>query len=695
MVRARGNRDKYSLLVMPAAETVASQEHLFASSTPWGHRPHLDGLRAFAVYAVVLFHAGFGWAEGGFIGVDLFFLLSGYLVTNVLLSDLAGHGTLRLGRFYARRARRLIPAATVLIVSVAALSLLVLPSLNRSTIIGDAQAASLWYANWHFIWEAQDYFASEAGESPFLHFWSLAIEEQFYLVFPLVMLGLWRLRPRLSTLVGGVAVAFSLSLISQIVLAANDTNRAYFGTDARIYQILLGSLLAMAFWKWNVAGSASRRPAMQGVAEVVGWLSIGAFVVFSTNAIDLSVSARGFVAAALSLSIVCSLEVSGKSSVVQTLSARPLQYLGQISYGTYLWHWPLFVLAHSVLEVEPLAAVVISGVGGTAIAALSADLIEKPIRTTTRLEMRPLLVIGTGVAAAVVGGLIVAPTLLGLDSRPVITPALASVAVQGQVEEINVAVPDLDWEALSNDRAEVPPCEEADGSDCFVSQGSNGTILLIGDSHVRMLLPAIEAIAEERDMSVAIDWAGGCTWQDGLRVGEAPAFAGCNERRALTYSSRVDAIDPDFVLLAGRVRPVWDFYTNNEELADLGPVELFSTTTTETLEWLTARQPTLIVEPIPTMSNDPLSCLSAAQFEHECVVESIPDDLEDQITRRVAAEFGALTVDVDELSCPGQQQCQPFIDDIVVRRDRHHFTTSYARTLTPTIREAVDTLLGP
>ena len=338
---------------------------------------------------------------------------------------------------------------------------------------------------------------------------------------------------------------------------------------------------------------------------------------------------------------------------------------------------------------------VISGVGGTAIAALSADLIEKPIRTTTRLEMRPLLVIGTGVAAAVVGGLIVAPTLLGLDSRPVIPPALASVAVQGQVEEANVAVLDLDWEALSNDRAEVPPCEEADGSDCFVSQGSNGTILLIGDSHVRMLLPAIEAIAEERDMSVAIDWAGGCTWQDGLRVGEAPAFAGCNERRALTYSSRVDAIDPDFVLLAGRVRPVWDFYTNNEELADLGPVELFSTTTTETLEWLTARQPTLIVEPIPTMSNDPLSCLSAAQFEHECVVESIPDDLEDQITRRVAAEFGALTVDVDELSCPGQQQCQPFIDDIVVRRDRHHFTTSYARTLTPTIREAVDTLLGP
>ena len=164
-------------------------------SRAWGARPALDGLRTVAVYLVVLFHAGASWFDGGFVGVDLFFVLSGFLVTTILLEELSSTGRLSLLRFYDRRVRRLLPAAVLLIVVVSAVSLLVLSSVQRDLFIADARAALLYFANWHFLNESRDYFGAETFDaSPFLHFWSLSIEEQYYFVFPLLLWGAWRLR---------------------------------------------------------------------------------------------------------------------------------------------------------------------------------------------------------------------------------------------------------------------------------------------------------------------------------------------------------------------------------------------------------------------------------------------------------------------------------------------------------------------
>ena len=155
----------------------------------WTYRPELDGLRSVAVYLVVLFHCGLGPFDGGFVGVDLFFVLSGFLVSHVIWAEVDKHGSFRLGWFYARRVRRLLPAAVLAIVATAAVQLLVASAPQRQEMLRDGQSALVYLSNWHFIADSRDYFAADAtSESPFLHYWSLSIEEQFYVVLPLALL---------------------------------------------------------------------------------------------------------------------------------------------------------------------------------------------------------------------------------------------------------------------------------------------------------------------------------------------------------------------------------------------------------------------------------------------------------------------------------------------------------------------------
>ena len=199
---------------------------------------------------VVGFHSEITWLSNGYIGVDVFFALSGYLVTTVILQ--AGLDDFSFSAFYGRRVRRLLPAAVVGVVVTCLALLLYVPRLTRAALVGDAQAALLYVANWRFIGESTDYFANDVESSPFLHYWSLAIEEQFYLVYPIVLIGAYRIaarrtfdpRARLRVVVGVIAALVAISTTLQIWWATTDPARAYFGTDARLYQILLGAAAA-------------------------------------------------------------------------------------------------------------------------------------------------------------------------------------------------------------------------------------------------------------------------------------------------------------------------------------------------------------------------------------------------------------------------------------------------------------------
>ncbi len=670
------------------------------SASAWGQRPHLDGLRTIAVYLVVAYHAGLGGFANGFIGVDLFFTLSGYLVTMVLLQDLTGHGRVRLARFYGRRARRLIPAATLAVIGTSAGALLVSTSFDRSTLTGDATASSLWYANWHFLRESSDYFAAEGPESPFIHFWSLAIEEQFYLAFPLVVIVVWRLAPRIRVLIGVVAATMLLSVAVQIGLGGGDPNRAYLGTDARAYQILAGSLLALVFWRYDLRAIVARRRGAAVVDALGGPLLLTVFVLLGTSVLDVGTSARGILAALLAAGLIAALE-TGRSAATGALSLPTMRYLGQISYGTYLWHWPVLVLADVVVDMGPVSAFVVSGAIGTALAALSAQVVEHPIRSAPRLDRIPAAAIAAGVATAAVTGLVVAPALLEADRRPtIVAQAPGGPQAALPTPDDDTPVPDLDWAAVAVAVPDVPPCEQLDGSDCFVAEGSAGTMMLIGDSHARMLLPALERIAAGRDMSLAVDFSQGCPWQYEL-LGDADGdkTRRCVVRRERTYGGRIDAIDPDLIVVAGfpaSVEGKGDMTTPRSDWQNLDRASLVEQATIATLDRLAdVGAPVLVVEPLPHLDANPVSCLSAATLASECIIVAHPEGTEEATERAIAAASDTIaTLDLDRATCPDLPACRPIIDGIVVRRDPHHLTIEFAETLTPVVADAVDALLG-
>ncbi len=273
--------------------TVVLEPEVATTSTArrptWGHRPALDGLRAVAVGLVIAFHVDLPVAAGGFVGVDLFFVLSGFVVTNVIWVELSTSNSLRLRRFYARRMRRLTPAALALVVGTALMYVLVAPLVERLSLVSDAQAALLYVANWHALAESTDYFESTTAPSPFLHFWSLAIEEQFYLLFPVLMVLLWKASRRLGTqrLIPwaiGILIAASLSL--QLYWATRGANEAYYRTDARLYQLLAGALLAILIVR-------SRRLRLSRWFASLGLVGLAGLVILSSSAISATPSIRG------------------------------------------------------------------------------------------------------------------------------------------------------------------------------------------------------------------------------------------------------------------------------------------------------------------------------------------------------------------------------------------------------------------
>ncbi|WP_261575541.1 DUF459 domain-containing protein [Frankia gtarii] len=406
---------------------------------PLGHLPALDGLRAFAVMAVIAYHAGISWMPGGLLGVDTFFVLSGFLITGLLITEYRNTRRIDLRSFWVRRSRRLMPALLVLLVGVAAYARWIAAPGDVGTLRLDALSTLLYVANWRFALSDQSYFNHFSAPSPLLHTWSLSVEEQFYVLWPLIVFLLmrhsartvdrWRRqRQKAQSLALTVAVlgaeASALTGLA-LLLVGTDPSRIYYGTDSRSQALLVGA--ALAVWRGQRTKPMSARA--RSVMSVVGCLAGAAMIVIWTTVSGESraLYAGGFLGVAIVVMLlVASLVEAPRGPVSKLLAWAPLTFVGRISYGLYLWHWPVFLTLTATRTGTDGAVLLLLRLGATlAITLASFHLVEDPIRRRRIRLPKPRLT----VPAAFVGVLAVILAATAGTSSSVRTPAqLAALA---------------------------------------------------------------------------------------------------------------------------------------------------------------------------------------------------------------------------------------------------------------------------
>lgn len=644
------------------------------------YRPHLDGVRAVAVYLVVLFHAGVPRFGGGFIGVDVFFVLSGYLVTQLLLRDLDGQGSIRYGRFYSRRIRRLLPAATVTLLVTAAVYSAVAGPLQVDAAADAIRACFLYVANWHFINEATDYFSEDVTQSPVIHLWSLAVEEQFYLVWPLLLGGLWWVtrgrqighRRVLPLVVACGAVA---SLGWALALRGDQPSRAYFGTEARAYQLLLGALLALLP---GLVARVRRSPVGRALAP----LGLGGILLLATSAIDVGPVVRGAGVAAAAGLLLIGLEGTATSRMGRVLSVEPLVYLGRISYATYLWHWLVIVVAGELgLTPSPLALAGITFLIATGLAALSYELLEHPIRESRSLGRHRRVVIGVGLATSVACALLIVPELTEPDTVSAVVAEAPTTGFTPVPESfVALAVHDEGF-------GETVDCVDDVPEACTVVEGDGKHILLIGDSNALMMVPAFTALAEEEGLRLSLAVEAGCPWQRDLYRFAEDIRARCERKKPDAYDRVIPALDPDLIVAVNVHFPE----TAEEFSGSKGAVHLRDTTEASIAELSAGGRDVVIIKSMPTPAEEqrPLACLAKADVVERCrFVAPERKSWLDDVQQDLAERSDSVTfVDWDRMVCPFLPICDAMIGGVPVFWNTEHITERYSRTLGPPIAE--------
>jgi peptidoglycan/LPS O-acetylase OafA/YrhL len=410
--------------------------------------PALDGIRGVGMLNIMGIHAGVWLTGGGFYVLDSFFALSGFLITSLLIVEWQRTDTIKLGAFWARRARRLLPGLLVMLIGVAILYGVFVPAGTYPSLRGDALSTLFYFANWHYIASGSNYFHMTALTSPLIHTWSLAVEEQFYLIWPLVVLAVWKIWKSLGAL---LIVCITGTIVSSFEMAflwnTQDVNRLYFGTDTRAQSVLVGAALAVGLAMWaerRRAGHAqdwqAGTPWARHLLTVIGVIGIvgSAALYVKVNAFEAFVYRGGFLLAALfAACVLLSVSCAQTSPVARMLSLRPLTFVGRISYGMYLWHFPLFTfINHERTGLSGWALLGVRLVPTMGVATLSFFLVERPVRQGTFLTTFRARIITVPALAAVAGAILLA-------TLPATDVVASGAAVSGRVPAtpITTAIP--------------------------------------------------------------------------------------------------------------------------------------------------------------------------------------------------------------------------------------------------------------
>src|SRR5580658_610475 len=349
------------------------------------YMPGLDGLRALAVLAVIAYHEGFGWASGGLLGVGVFFTLSGFLITSLLIEQWAGRGRIKLGDFWLRRARRLLPALFVMLAVVTAW-VTIAGRARLANLRGAVGAAAGYFSNWYYIAKSQSYFSRFAPPQPLDHLWSLAVEEQFYLIWPILLMGgllffrsQGKMAPRWLILPTAWLAALSIYLMVHLYQPGVDPTRVYEGTDTRAFGLLIGAILALAWPAGRTLAPGRIGRALLDAAGFAGLAVIG-LMIWRVGEYSTFAYHGGLVLLSVATAAVVATTACPGSVVGLALGWRPLRWIGARSYGIYLWHYPVIVLTTQANSKPDLVRAALQVAAAIGLAALSWRFIEEPVR---------------------------------------------------------------------------------------------------------------------------------------------------------------------------------------------------------------------------------------------------------------------------------------------------------------------------
>jgi peptidoglycan/LPS O-acetylase OafA/YrhL len=531
----RGVRDGAAEPVAPTRQSAQRARRAGVrggSARHFGYQPALDGIRAFAVAAVLFYHAGESWAVGGFLGVDTFFVLSGFLITTLLVTEWTNRGAIDLLAFWLRRARRLLPALFLVMVGIVVYAGAFAGAGELDKIRADSFASLGYVANWRFIFSGQSYFDQFTQPSPLRHMWSLAIEEQFYLVWPLVVAGLlwWRRSLRVLIAACVVMIVASATLMAVLYQPGRDPSRVYYGTDTRAQSLLIGAIVGVLLFMHGPLRTRAARLAIRVAAVVGAGYTLWLFWRMSERTDALYQG--GFLVAALAVSaVIVSVVQPDRGVLGRFLSLSPLRWVGRISYGLYLWHWPVYLtLTRTRTGLDGVALLTVRVAVSVALAALSFYALERPIRAGTFKLPRPSLV-------ALV-------TVTALVAAVFFTTSGGDESVAARTERAlrqNVAVP-----------KEAPPSTTAaPGSAATATPPPPPKVMMVGDSVAGSLGLGFDQPGPSSVLSVWNRGRLGCgLFYDGavFEGGElTPVDPACNWRER--WPSELQLFAPDVVVM--------------------------------------------------------------------------------------------------------------------------------------------------
>ncbi|MEG9226816.1 acyltransferase family protein [Aeromicrobium sp. Sec7.5] len=674
-------------------------------------RPEIQALRAAAVLGVVLYHLWPTRLTGGYVGVDVFFVVSGYLITDHLLREVDRSGPPRLVRFWARRARRLLPASFLTIACTGVAILAFVPEVRWNQFGRELWTSTFYVQNWELARQSVDYMARANVKSPTQHFWSLGVEEQFYLVWPVLIAGAVvlaiRLRRSPAAAIGVLLVTvLAASLLHSVLLTASDPGSAYFVTTTRAWEFAAGGLLA-----WAVRRGLARTP--RGAAAVaLSWAGVAAIAVAMVT-FDETTPFPGYTAALPVLGTVAVIAAGAPRGVLAPTLAmrlRPVQFMGDVSYGVYLWHWPLVVLlpyavGHDLTRTEKILVLLAS----FALGWLSKTLVEDPLR-------RPGTAVWHGTASTFVG-VAVASAAIAVLALPLVrwSPPAAPV-IAGDVEPCTGATAMFDAScgdpeeiALSTDLTafptDLPPtsvlaCEASSAAASYrrCELGAEDArddapgVALVGDSHATRWVEVLGQVTSDLDVPLSTFTVSGCSMATtdpiGSIWGTDPTQA---DNCATVMSDVLDEIAADPTI--GTV-----VLTNRTRL-HAGPDLLTPERVEATIRALddAGKRVVVLADPPETNAVPPQSggnaseCLISADSPSDCSLPRAEAEFADPMLEAAAAT-DTTVVDLTDAFCT-PDRCLSRIGGLVVYSDDNHMTRSFAATLRPVLAERLDPAL--